>query len=275
MAIQVSWVGIVKVALGIVTVRSAVNAPAFNVSSLASAVVPSNTTPLEVLTVSTLFVVVVPVTCKLPLTTTLVSSSVSPKVKVSSPVIALVTVFKSVRVNISPAISMVLPLCANVILSPPVNVTVSVAVIFSGVPESTLKFQFVVLVFAEVIVILSASVWVKVILLPAFNFISSVEDDAPVIVFLNIMLPVATGGFAPLSSSTKLSVVVFWVFVVVSVDEIVNLFSSVLVTVVAPEPTNSISSVVAPSCPAPVNLNFVVLAGMFILYVFCVFVLAV
>ena len=137
------------------------------------------------------------------------SSPVSPKVNVSSPVMALVTVFKSVRVNISPAISIVLPFCAKVILSPPVNVTVSPELIFSSVPVSTAKFQFVVLVSDEAIVILCSSLRVKVILLPAYNFMSSVEDDAPVIVFLNIMLPVACGGFCSSFSATKLSSVVF------------------------------------------------------------------
>ncbi len=56
---------------------------------------------------------------------------------------------------------------------------------------------------------LSASVCVKVILVPAFKFISSSPEPAPPVVFLNIILPVATGGDSPLSSSTKLSVVVF------------------------------------------------------------------
>ena len=60
-----------------------------------------------------------------------------------------------------------------------------------------------------VMVILSASVCVKVILSPALNFISSYEDDAPVIVFLNIISPVAVGGDATSFYYTKLRVVVF------------------------------------------------------------------
>ena len=59
----------VPVASGKVTVLSADNDPANNVSSFASATLPSNITPLDVLTVSTLFVVVVPVTCRSPETT--------------------------------------------------------------------------------------------------------------------------------------------------------------------------------------------------------------
>ena len=54
----------VPVASGKVTVLSAVTAPANKVSSFASAALPSKITPFDVLTVSTLFVVVVPVTCK-------------------------------------------------------------------------------------------------------------------------------------------------------------------------------------------------------------------
>ena len=49
-------------------VTSAVNAPANKVPSWASATVPSNIIPFDVLTVSTLLVVVVPVTCKSPST---------------------------------------------------------------------------------------------------------------------------------------------------------------------------------------------------------------
>jgi len=66
----VSEISLVKAtvpeASGSVTVLSAVRVPASKVSSLASAAEPSNMTPLDVDTVSTLFVVVVPVTCKLP-----------------------------------------------------------------------------------------------------------------------------------------------------------------------------------------------------------------
>ena len=56
----------VPVASGKVIVLSADTVPAFNNISLLSALLPSNCTPLEVDTVSTLFVVVVPVTVKLP-----------------------------------------------------------------------------------------------------------------------------------------------------------------------------------------------------------------
>ena len=58
----------VPVASGKVIVLSAVNVPAINVNSFASATLPSKITPLDVLTVSTLFVVVVPVTCRSPKT---------------------------------------------------------------------------------------------------------------------------------------------------------------------------------------------------------------
>jgi len=60
----------VPVASGKVTVLSAVTAPANKVSSFASAALPSKITPFDVLTVSTLLVVVVPVTCKSPETIT-------------------------------------------------------------------------------------------------------------------------------------------------------------------------------------------------------------
>ena len=62
------------------------------------------------------------------------------------------------------------------------------------------------------------------------------------------------------------------VFVLVSVEDIVNLLSLVLVTVVAPLPTNSISSVVFPLWPEPDNLSFVVLLGTDIEYAFWVLV---
>ena len=48
------------------------------------------------------------------------------------------------------------------------------------------------------------------------------------------------------------------------VEPIVNLLALVLVTLVAPEPTNSISSVVAPAAPEPVNLSFVVDVGILV-----------
>ena len=56
----------VPVASGKVIVLSAVTDPASKVTSFASAALPSNITPFDVDTVSTLFVVVVPVTVKLP-----------------------------------------------------------------------------------------------------------------------------------------------------------------------------------------------------------------
>jgi hypothetical protein len=56
----------VPVASGNVIVLSAVNVPANKVASKASAALPSNTTPFDVETVSTLFVVTVPVTVKFP-----------------------------------------------------------------------------------------------------------------------------------------------------------------------------------------------------------------
>ena len=58
----------VPVASGSVIVWSAVSVPANKISSLSSAALPSNITPLDVDTVSTLFVVVVPVTVRLPTT---------------------------------------------------------------------------------------------------------------------------------------------------------------------------------------------------------------
>ena len=61
---------IVPVASGNVITWSAVNVPANNVNSFPSAALPSKTTPLEVDTVSTLLVVVVPTTVKLPAITT-------------------------------------------------------------------------------------------------------------------------------------------------------------------------------------------------------------
>lgn len=60
----------VPVASGRVIVLSPVNVPANKVSSLPSAALPSNITPFDVDTVSTLFVVVVPTTVKLPAITT-------------------------------------------------------------------------------------------------------------------------------------------------------------------------------------------------------------
>lgn len=65
------------VASGSVIVWSAVRAPANNVSSFVSAALPSNITPLDVDTVSTLFVVVVPVTWRSPGIIT-VTSAASP-----------------------------------------------------------------------------------------------------------------------------------------------------------------------------------------------------
>ena len=64
-----------------------------------------------------------------------------------------------------------------------------------------------------------------------------------------------------------------WVFVLVSVDEIVIVLASVLATEVAPLPTNFTSSLVVPLWPVPLNLNLIPLEDTTeVEYRFCVFV---
>jgi len=90
----------VPVASGNVIVLSALNDPANNVSSFASATLPSKTIPLEVERVSTCSVVVVPVTTKLPAIVTVVEAA--PIVNVFAPTpsnIVLLPAVKSISVN--------------------------------------------------------------------------------------------------------------------------------------------------------------------------------
>ena len=87
----------VPAVVGSVIVMSPDGLPPTRVVSLLSAVDPSKTTPLLVLTVSTLAVVVVPVTTKLP--GIVIVSSLSPMVSALEGILALSCDFKLARVR--------------------------------------------------------------------------------------------------------------------------------------------------------------------------------
>ena len=176
----------VPVASGSVTVLSAVSVPANKVSSFASATLPSNTTPFDVDTVSTLFVVVVPVTCKSPGITTVVVPA--PIVRLFAPTPSKIVLSPDVRsISVSPV---------SVVSVPPIVIVESPIVILR-VSTYDLLAASVLLVGLPKFIILWFCIWrlpsrVKLPLISAYDetskdpAINTDVDEAPIV---NVAFP--------------------------------------------------------------------------------------